>query len=73
MPNDKLAADRLQLTLARTTAAALAVSSAEGDVFGGLVRRLAEILEVDAAMIARNRAPVRAVDHGLGKARLSSE
>jgi PAS domain S-box-containing protein len=53
MPNDKLAADRLQLTLTRTTAAALAVSSAEGDVFGGLVRKLAEILEVDATMIAQ--------------------
>jgi PAS domain S-box-containing protein len=53
MANEKLAADRLQLTLARTTAAALAVSSVEGDIFGGLVRRLAEILEVDAAMIAQ--------------------
>jgi len=52
MANDFVASDRLQLTLARTTAAALAVSSVEGDIFGGLARRLAEILEVDATMIA---------------------
>jgi PAS domain S-box-containing protein len=47
-------ATRLEQTLSKTTAAALAVSrNAGGDVFGELVTSLARILEVDAAMVAR--------------------
>ena len=54
MAND---AARLERTLAKTAAAALAVSRAEGDaVFGELACRLAEILEVDATMIGRYNA-----------------
>jgi PAS domain S-box-containing protein len=51
MAND---AARLERTLAKTAAAALAVSRAEGAaVFGELACRLAEILEVDATLIGR--------------------
>jgi len=47
-------ATRLERTLAKTTAAALAVSRNDGgDVFGALAASLARILDVDAAMIAR--------------------
>jgi len=47
-------ATRLEQTLAKTTAAALAVSRSAGeDVFGNLAASLARILEVDAAMVAR--------------------
>src|SRR5512134_1410331 len=54
MPNDPSDAARLERTLAKTTAAALAVSRTDGDdVFAELAVRLAEILEVDAAMIGR--------------------
>jgi PAS domain S-box-containing protein len=54
MANDPSDATRLELTLAKTTAAALAVSRIEGgDVFAQLACRLAEILGVDATMIAR--------------------
>jgi PAS domain S-box-containing protein len=54
MANDPSDATRLEFTLAKTTAAALAVSRIEGgDVFAQLACRLAEILEVDATMIAR--------------------
>ena len=60
MANDPSDATRLERTLAKTTAAALAVSRAEGaDVFGDLACRLAEILAVDATMIARLDAPGR--------------
>jgi PAS domain S-box-containing protein len=52
MANDGALSDRLQLTLAKTTAAAFAVSSAEGpQLFGELALRLAEILGVDAVII----------------------
>ncbi|HET9025498.1 MAG TPA: PAS domain S-box protein, partial [Burkholderiaceae bacterium] len=52
--NDASDAGRLEQTAAKITAAALAVSRAEGDdVFGELATRLAEILEVDATMIGR--------------------
>jgi PAS domain S-box-containing protein len=47
-------ATRLERTLSKTTAAALAVSRNDGDdVFGELAASLARILEVDATMIAR--------------------
>jgi PAS domain S-box-containing protein len=57
-------ATRLEQTLAKTTAAALAVSRSDGDdVFGELAASLARILEVDAAMIARfdHEAPTRVI------------
>jgi PAS domain-containing protein len=45
--------DRLQRLLAKTTAAALAVSGVEGEqMFVQLAQRLAQALETDAAMIA---------------------
>ena len=54
MPTAASEATRLERTLAKTTAAALAVSRNDGgDVFGGLAASLARILDVDAAMIAR--------------------
>ena len=54
MPTDASEATRLERTLAKTTAAALAVSRNDGDdVFGELAASLARILEVDATMIAR--------------------
>jgi PAS domain S-box-containing protein len=54
MANDPSDAARLERTLAKTTAAALAVSRTAGkDVFGELAAGLAGILEVDATMIAR--------------------
>jgi PAS domain S-box-containing protein len=54
MANDPSDAGRLEGILAKTTAAALAVSRAEGEaVFEELARHLAGILEVDATMIAR--------------------
>jgi PAS domain S-box-containing protein len=59
--------DRLQRLLAKTTDAALAVSSVEGErLFEQLAQRLAQVLDVDAAMIAvytdaaRRRARTRA-------------
>ena len=54
MASDPSEAAQLERTLAKTTAAALAVSRTEGkDVFGELAAGLARILEVDATMIAR--------------------
>ena len=54
MANDPSDAAQLERTLAKTTAAALAVSRTEGkNVFGELVAGLAGILEVDATMIGR--------------------
>jgi PAS domain S-box-containing protein len=54
MANDPSDAGRLEGTLAKTTAAALAVSRAEGEaVFEELASHLAGILEVDATMIGR--------------------
>ncbi|MDH4114143.1 MAG: PAS domain S-box protein [Burkholderiaceae bacterium] len=54
MANDPSDAGRLQGILAKTTAAALAVSGVEGEaVFDDLARHLAGILEVDATMIGR--------------------
>ena len=64
MANDPSDATRLERTLAKTTAAALAVSRTEGrDVFAELAAGLAGILEVDATMIARfdDTAPGRVV------------
>src|SRR4029453_14908662 len=50
---DVMERGRAENILARTTAAALAVSSADGaTLFQDLARRLSEILEVDAALIA---------------------
>jgi len=54
LPSIAPEATRLEQTLAKTTAAALAVSRSDGaDVFGNLAASLARILEVDAAMVAR--------------------
>ena len=54
MTNEQLDATHPTRMLAKTMAAALAASRAEGSgVFGELAARLAEILEVDATMIAR--------------------
>src|SRR5512137_2787384 len=64
MPTAASEATRLERTLAKTTAAALAVSRSDSDdVFGGLAASLASILEVDAAMVARfdQEAPRRVI------------
>ena len=64
MPSAASEATRLEQTLAKTTAAALAVSRSDGDdVFGALAASLARILEVDAAMVARfdQEAPRRVI------------
>ncbi|MGE5160308.1 MAG: PAS domain S-box protein, partial [Betaproteobacteria bacterium] len=63
-PSASFGPTRLEQTLAKTTAAALAVSRSGGeDVFGGLAASLARILEVDAAMVARfdREAPRRVI------------
>ena len=66
-PDPAAALARQQARLAQVTAAALAVSSAEGPaVFEQLARALAQVLGVDAAMIAATIPGRTGVMHALG-------